>query len=287
MKAKLLLSSLLLTAMLSPSFAQTTIGNQNVDQYPVSAAGALTYGLTYVPADYNPANKYPLIIFLHGSGEGGDGVAGLPTLLNQGLPWWIARGFNPSAVNPVDGKNYEFIVVNPQAPASWQWSYQYAEIQYIMPNVLSRYSIDQSRIYITGLSAGGAGTWSCVTDNPAFAQTIAAIMPNSDAGLNNTPVEGPFLQDITSVYGVPVWCVDGALDGLNGHTTLYVDTINAGPPIANPLGVQTLIPGAGHSAAAWDSAYSPTWRSNQFGQTAYEWMLRYKRSGVVNLRSPR
>src|ERR1700733_4506349 len=180
MKAKYLLSSLLsllLTAIVyAPSFSQTVIGRQNVDQYPITAAGALTYGLTWVPPDYNPAKKYPLIIFLHGSGEGGDGISGLNNLLNQGLPWWIARGFSPSAVNPVDGKTYEFIVVSPQAPSAWEWSYQYLEIQYILPNVLSRYSIDQSRIYITGLSAGGSGTWSCVTDDSTFARRIAAIM---------------------------------------------------------------------------------------------------------------
>jgi Carbohydrate binding module (family 6)/Secretion system C-terminal sorting domain len=278
MKAKQLLVLTLTAIISSPLFSQTTIGNQKVDQYPVSAAGALTYGLTYLPADYNPANKYPLIIFLHGMGEGGDGVSGLYNLLNQGLPWWINRGFKPSAVSPVDGKTYEFIVVSPQAPASWQWSYDYNEIQYVVPDILNRYSIDQSRMYVTGLSAGGSGTWSCMTHDPNFAMKFAAIMPNSDAGFNNTPLEAPFLHDITSVYGVPVWCVDGALDGLHGHTTLYLDTINAGPPIANPQGVQTLIDGAGHSAAAWDSAYSPTWRNNQFNQTAYEWFLRYKRA---------
>ena len=133
-------------------------------------------------------------------------------------------------------------------------------------------------MYITGLSAGGSGTWSCVTDDPVFARRIAAIMPNSDAGLNNTPVEGPFLKDITSVYGVPVWCVDGALDGLNAHTTVYLDTINTGPPVANPVAVQTLIPGGGHAANSWDSAYSPTWRLNVFHMNAYEWMLQYKRA---------
>jgi Secretion system C-terminal sorting domain/PKD domain len=281
MKANLLFGLLLCAIVTSPVFSQTTIGNQKVDQYPVSAAGALTYGLTYIPADYDPAKKYPLIIFLHGSGEGGDGVSGLNNLVNQGLPWWIARGFKPSAVSPVDGLTYEFIVCSPQAPAFWQWSYDFNEIQYMVPDILNRYSIDQSRMYVTGLSAGGSGTWSCMTHDPAFAMKFAAIMPNSDAGFNNTPLEAPFLHDITSVYGVPVWCVDGALDGLHGHTTLYLDTINAGPPPANPQAVQTLIAGAGHSAAAWDSAYSPTWRSNVFNQTAYEWFLRYKRSPAV------
>jgi len=280
MKAKQLLI-LSLTALISlNTFSQTTIGNQKVDQYPVSAVGDLTYGLTYLPADYNPAKKYPLILFLHGSGEGGDGVSGLYNLLNQGLPWWINRGFKPSAVSPVDGKTYEFIVCSPQTPAFWQWCYDFTEIQYMIPDILSRYSIDQSKMYITGLSAGGSATWSCMTHDPNFAKKFAAIMPNSDAALNNSTLEMPFLKDITAVYNVPVWCVDGALDGLSAHTTFYVDTINAGPPPANPLAVQTLIPGAGHAASAWDSAYSPTWRTNVFNQNAYEWFLRYTRAST-------
>src|SRR6202046_3028810 len=106
MKANLLLSLLLCAIVSSQAYSQTVIGRQNVDQYPITAAGALTYGLTWVPPDYNPANKYPLIIFMHGSGEGGDGISGLNTLLNQGLPWWIARGFSHSALNPVDGKTH-------------------------------------------------------------------------------------------------------------------------------------------------------------------------------------
>src|SRR6476469_5930472 len=81
--------------------AQTTIGRQNVDQYPTQPWGVPTYGLTWLPTDYatNTSQKYPLIIFLHGSGEGGDGVGGLWNLLTYGLPREIANGFNPEAVN--------------------------------------------------------------------------------------------------------------------------------------------------------------------------------------------
>ena len=104
-------------------FAQTTLGRQNVDQYPTTAWGTLTYGLTYLPSDYSSTTQsYPLIIFLHGSGEGGDGISGLNNLLVYGLPNRIANGWDPQAVNPADGKNYKFIVVSPQAPAAARWS---------------------------------------------------------------------------------------------------------------------------------------------------------------------
>src|SRR6476661_11231093 len=123
------------------------MGRQNVDQFPVTAWGTPTYGLTWLPTDYasNPTQKYPLIIFLHGSGEGGDGVQGLNNLLIYGLPNKIANGFNPEAVNPVDGQNYKFIVVSPQAPSAAHWSYAWGSIQWILQDVKKRYRVDESR----------------------------------------------------------------------------------------------------------------------------------------------
>ena len=136
---------------------QTIIGRQLADQYPISN-NAKTYGLTWLPADYNSTNdSYPLIIFLHAGGEGGDGLKGLYNLLNVGLPREIAEGWDPQAVNPEDGKNYQFIVVSPQAPAKSGWSYSYTHVKNILPDVISRYRVDTNRIYLMGISAGGGG----------------------------------------------------------------------------------------------------------------------------------
>src|SRR4029079_6818663 len=135
---------------------------------------------------YNSTNtNYPLIIFLHAGGEVGDGVQGLNNLLNAGIPKEIAEGWDPQAVNPSDGKIYKFIVVSPQAPTNSGWSYTYTHVVNILPDVLSRYRVDPKRIYITGISAGGGGTWSCVTNDSNFTKKIAAIVPVSSVGVNN------------------------------------------------------------------------------------------------------
>src|SRR6476661_13965 len=145
---RVLLLMVLCVAFCTKALTQTTLGRQLVDQYPTTAWGTLTYGLTWLPPDYNTSTtKYPLIIFLHGSGEGGDGVSGLNNLLIYGLPNRIANGWDPQAVNPVDGQNYQFIVVSPQAPSAAHWSYSWTQIQWILPNVISRYRIDTSRVY--------------------------------------------------------------------------------------------------------------------------------------------
>src|ERR1700760_1435704 len=151
--------------------AQLTYGRQLVDSFPVFdwsvyPTSGLNYGLTYLPPDYasNPTKKFPLIIFLHGVGEASSSPSrtAVVALTNSGtgLAGDIAAGFNPSAVNPVDGQTYEFIVVSPQNASGW--SDNYDQLKYIVPNILSRYHVDLNRIYLTGLSAGGDGTWTCM-----------------------------------------------------------------------------------------------------------------------------
>ena len=277
MKNTILTVSVLLFLLVQAA-AQTTVGRQKVDQYPTTAYGTKTYGLTWLPTDYNTTTQtYPLIIFLHGSGECGDGVSGLSRLISTALPKKIADGWNPEARNPADGKTYKFIVVSPQAPSSAQWSYSYSHVRNILEDVKKRYRVDVNRIYITGLSAGGAGTWSSVTNDGAFTSTIAAITPVSSVGVNNGAVERPNIPFISGKYGVKVWAICGAEDSFYGKDGDYINLINNGTPKPTVLAVRTGIPGAGHSGAAWNTAYDPNWRSNTFNKNMYEWFLQYSR----------
>src|SRR5215210_7677250 len=103
MKTKRFLLWVILHVVILPQcFSQTTVGRQLVDQYQISPYNTTTQGLTWLPTDYNvnTTQKYPLILFFHGSGEGGDGISGLYHLTTQGLPRTIANGFNPEAINP-------------------------------------------------------------------------------------------------------------------------------------------------------------------------------------------
>ncbi|HWB93183.1 MAG TPA: hypothetical protein VG605_15075, partial [Puia sp.] len=175
MKRNLLLFLAALSCLQLSLSAQTTVGNQNVDRFPMDQWSDSTYGLTWLPASYasNPGKRYPLIVFLHGSGEGGSGIAGLSNLLNQGIPKMIANGWQAKAVNPRDGQTYEFIVVSPQHSSGW--SYNYDQVKYILPGVLSKYRVDSSRIYITGLSAGGDGVYTCIgSGDTSFVKLISA-----------------------------------------------------------------------------------------------------------------
>lgn len=268
----------LLCAFITEPFSQTIVGRQKVDQYPTTSYGTKTYGLTWLPTDYNSTTtSYPLIIFLHGSGECGDGISGLNRLISTGLPKIIADGFNPEAKNPVNGQTYKFIVVSPQAPGSSRWSYSYSHVKNILEDVKKRYRIDVNRIYITGLSAGGAGTWSSVTNDPTFTQSIAAVTPVSSVGVNNPGVEKPNIPLINGKYGVKVWAICGADDSFYGKDGDYINLINNAAIKPTVPSIRTGIPNAGHSGAAWNTAYSPNWRTNDHKLNMFEWLLQYSR----------
>jgi hypothetical protein len=275
MKTRRLLLIAVFTVVCSPLFAQTYIGRQLVDQYQVTAWNSQTYGLTWLPNDYaaNPTKKYPLIIFLHGAGETGTNQGDLWRLISTALPQRIASGWDPEAVNPVDGQNYKFIVISPQAPS---WSYSWGHIRYMLWDVQNRYRVDTNRVYITGLSAGGAGTLSCYLSGFEAAQKYAAIVPICPAGTNN-PAEAANLPYVGGTYGGRVWTICGANDSWMSFSNSLTQTINTATPAPLIPAVVTSIPGAGHDPSAWNTAYNPAWRSNALGLNVYEWMLKYSR----------
>ncbi|HEX5154083.1 MAG TPA: carbohydrate-binding protein [Parafilimonas sp.] len=275
MKAPLLL--LLLFYCGFNAAGQTIIGRQLADQYPISN-NAKTDGLTWLPADYYSTNtSYPLIIFLHAAGETGDGIPGLYNLLHVGLPRKISEGWDPQAVNPADGKTYQFIVVSPQAPSKSGWSYSYTHVKNILPDVIKRYRVDTKRIYLIGISAGGGGTWSSVTNDSNFTKKFAAILPVSSTGVNNPFIEYPNIKYISGKYGVKVWTVCGTKDAWNYTAINYVNIINTAKPAPAVPALFTGIPGYGHDTSLWKMVFDPSWRNNSINLNFYEWMLQYQR----------
>lgn len=249
----------------------TGVGNQKIDKFPIDASGDSLFGLTWLPASYadSPSKSYPLIIFLHGSGQSGTGQAGLSNLITAGLPQKIAAGLQPSAVSPIDGHTYEFIVVSPQDAS---WTPTYGKLKFILPDVLSRYRIDTSRVYITGDLQGGDALFSTLgsTDSNFIRGFAAAATANSIGvdgvnGLTDVQVEA-HLRDATKSYGVQVWTVAGELDGHLGTDVAYHDSVNKpGPTVPDKL---TVIGSA--TDTVWKQLYDPSWRPklNYYGSTA-------------------
>jgi predicted peptidase len=151
----------------------------------------------YVPPNYNPDKAWPLILFLHGSGERGrDGFRQTDVGLGTALRRWH--------------RSIPAIVVMPQCPAKQVWTGPAGLMALRCVEAASReYHCDADRVYLTGLSLGGHGTWHIAASLP---DKFAAIVPicgfaelGEDTGLARKLARR--LKD------VPVWCFHGVLDG--------------------------------------------------------------------------
>ena len=130
----------------------------------------------YTPTNYNanPTTKYPLIIFLHGIGERGNGTSELPNVLGQGIPKYISQGSTMTFY--WNGQWETFLVLSPQLSRNygdWQNFYVDEMLNYAKANL----RIDTNRIYLTGLSLGGGGVWRYASSSLANARKFAAIAP--------------------------------------------------------------------------------------------------------------
>jgi predicted peptidase len=102
--------------------------------------------LLYLPKDYDAQASSPLLVFLHGVGERGDNLEALKV---YGPPKLIESG-----------QDLPFIVVSPLCPKDKWWDP--LELTTLLDEIIEKYKVDQDRIYVTGLSMGGFGTWSLV-----------------------------------------------------------------------------------------------------------------------------
>lgn len=154
------------------------------EQVPRESAGTYDH-LLYLPPDYYADEMpRPLLLFLHGAGERGDD---LDLVKKEGLPKHIARG-----------EDYPFIVVAPQQPADGWWDA--GRLSRLLDEIEAGYRVDSARIYVTGLSMGGYGTWALGIAEP---ERFAALAPICGGG---EP------EAVCALREVPVWNFHGAKD---------------------------------------------------------------------------
>ena len=157
--------------------------------YEAPDGTALPYRI-YVPENYNPARKYPLVLFLHGTGErGGDNRAHT----EKGSVMQTLLGEDNLTQFPC-------VVVAPQCPGAAWWPLLTTQLMGLLEQTRKAYSVDAARIYITGISLGGYGTWSMLAEYPGY---FAAAVPICGGG---DPGTAPLLLDI------PIWAFHGARD---------------------------------------------------------------------------
>lgn len=194
--------------------------------------------LLYLPQNYQKKDSWPLMLFLHGAGERGDD---LELVKLHGPPKMVETG-----------KDFPFILVSPQCEPKRWW--QPIELTALLDEIVAKYKVDQDRVYVTGLSMGGFGTW-----------TLAAYTPNRFAAI--VPICGGGEPYRTRQYPhLPVWAFHGDKD--------TVVPAQRSRNMVEALGKHggnaklTIYPQAGHDS--WTETYN--------NPELYKWLLEHKRA---------
>ncbi|QIH35543.1 dienelactone hydrolase family protein [Sphingobacterium sp. DR205] len=157
--------------------------------------------LTYLPKNYNTdTSKYPLVIYLHGGSQKGND---LEKLKIYGLPYLVDKG-----------RDFNFVMVAPQCPEGKYWSTE-NWFDSLYNEVTSNYHIDKSRVYLTGISMGGYGTYITALNHP---EKIAAIVPLC-GGINDSDT-----SRICTLKDIPILTFHGTADAdISIHETERIE----------------------------------------------------------------
>jgi len=232
--------------------------------------------LEFRPSDYG-SQKHPLIIFLHGIGERGNGTTQINSVTANAIPRYCANG--ASMRFTVNGQTSSFVVLSPQLSLGygyWPTFYVKEMINYAKANL----QIDPNRIYVTGLSLGGGGVWRAITEaingDYSFDAGIAAAAP-----VCGTQEESDY--DFCSTIGgnhLPVWAFHSMDDNtVNVASTLHAQSLALACGLS-PAAKFTFYQTGDHSGAwihAYDTGHITTIVNGGGYFTAnpnlYEWFL--------------
>lgn len=197
--------------------------------------------VVYVPWVYDPQMPMPMIVFLNGMGEcGTDGLKQLGV------------GLGTAVI--LDAEKWPFIIVFPQKQKhDIDWEDQENIVIAALDAARNEYNIDESRIYLTGISQGGHGTWAIAARHTDLFAAIAPVCGWGDAEM---------ARELTEM---PTWIFHGEADSvipLNASTSMYEHIKAAG---GSPR--LTTYPGVDHNS--WDNAYR--------NEDLAEWFLKHKK----------
>lgn len=212
-----------------------------LEKYIKNSTNSINFGTLVVkPNDFVAGQTYPVMIFMHGIGERGNGSSiDLDKLVNGGVPKNLQRATD----------KYKFIVVAPQTPYAWNMGE--VDFAYGLLNTSTLdFKTDLDRVYLSGLSLGGGGTFYNASQRPGDSARFAAIIPIATTWITGT-------WDYIAKNRTPVWAFHNLNDTNSGTpvaaTNLTVDSINK--TATDIKAVKTIFNASGHGG--WDVVYNP------------------------------
>ena len=202
--------------------------------------------LLYLPTDYasDKAKLWPLVLFLHGAGERG---SDLQKVAVHGLPKKVRAG-----------EKFPFILVSPQCPEGQVWDE--SALIGLLDRIQLQYRVDPKRVYVTGLSMGGYGTWGLAQRYP---QRFAAVAPICGGG---DRIRALLPSQVQALKTLGVWAFHGAKDTVVplSESERMVEAFKRNGVTDIQL---TVYPEANHDS--WTETYN--------NPKLYEWLLQHSR----------
>ncbi len=203
--------------------------------------------LRHLPSQYDPqsSERLPLILFLHGAGERG---SDLQQMAVHGIP------------KVADTLDLPFITLSPQCPVNHWWSDFLPALDALIEESIHTLNVDPARIYLTGLSMGGFGTWHMAVEYP---QRFAAIAPICGMGY----WAFGFPERVCEIKNTPIWVFHGAKD-----------------PVVPPSASQELVDELTKCAAPdvrftlYPEAEHDSWTETYNNPDLYAWFLSHNRT---------
>ncbi len=224
-----------------------TAQNFSIERKQVLAADYLLF----LPQGYDASSskRWPLIFFLHGAGERGTNI-------------WLVAKHGPPKIDTID-TNFPFIVISPQCPDGKIWSDDL--LIALLDEIETKYAVDTHRVYLTGISMGGFGTWNLGLSHP---ERFAAIAPVCGGGetILLTLAQHYDPTQLAYIKSLGVWAFHGGKD-FTVSPEESVHMVDALKKIGCTDVKLTVYPEAGHDS--WNQAYADP--------ELFEWFLQHSR----------
>jgi predicted peptidase len=204
--------------------------------------------LLFLPKGYEAKSekRWPLILFLHGAGERGTNV------------WKVATHGPPK--NVTSNPDFPFIVVSPQCPEGEIWSND--SLVVLLDEITQKYPVDTTRVYLSGLSMGGYGTWRLGLTHP---ERFAAIAPICGGGDLITVLLASG-EKARALKSMGIWAFHGGKDPV-----VPLEESQRMVDLVKKAGVRDV------SLKVYPEAGHDSWTETYKNPELYEWFLKHQR----------